>query len=289
MSFSDSLISRKDKLLDNLIVNIEARFGGDSNLFKASSILSLKTWPRDLNLDIDFGDEHMHSLLQSCGPALKGTCPDIHLENIEHEWTRLKTTLVSRKQGKPSSLTELEEAFGEDFPNLFLLFNYLLTLPGSSVEAERGFSCMKIVKNDWRSRLGEDNLCDLMLVTLETAEVEAFDPLPAINLWYGQGQRARRPFYKDELKRCNIPKQMVVLDPQTQEQISVEEDISYDDHHIYLDGQPLENVDDVGSTVLDNSSSDEESDEMSHRDLIELQQKSYKMFLDVMKQQSSVF
>ncbi|XP_060063629.1 uncharacterized protein LOC132544080 [Ylistrum balloti] len=281
MSFSDSLISRKDKLLDNLIVNIEARFGGDSNLFKASSILSLKTWPRDLNLDI--GKELLYKTIS------KRNCPDIHLENIEHEWTRLKTTLVSRKQGKPSSLTELEEAFGEDFPNLFLLFNYLLTLPGSSVEAERGFSCMKIVKNDWRSRLGEDNLCDLMLVTLETAEVEAFDPLPAINLWYGQGQRARRPFYKDELKRCNIPKQMVVLDPQTQEQISVEEDISYDDHHIYLDEQPLENVDDVGSTVLDNSSSDEESDEMSHRDLIELQQKSYKMFLDVMKQQSSVF
>jgi len=34
----------------------------------------------------------------------------------------------------------LEDTFGEDFPNLFLLFNYLLTLPGSSVEAERGFS-----------------------------------------------------------------------------------------------------------------------------------------------------
>jgi len=59
---------------------------------------------------------------------------------------------------------------------------------------------MKIVKNDWRSRLGEENLCDLMLITLESADIGSFDPQPAIHLWYSQGQRARRPFYKDELK-----------------------------------------------------------------------------------------
>lgn len=34
----------------------------------------------------------------------------------------------------------LYEDFGNDFPNFFHLIDYLLTLPGSSVDAERGFS-----------------------------------------------------------------------------------------------------------------------------------------------------
>lgn len=42
---------------------------------------------------------------------------------------------------------------------------------------------MKLVKNDWRSRLGEANLSDLMLVSLEVETIDQFDPLPAIHLW----------------------------------------------------------------------------------------------------------
>lgn len=59
---------------------------------------------------------------------------------------------------------------------------------------------MKLVKNDWQSRLGEANLSDLMLVSLEVETIDQFDPLPAIHLWYAGGERARRPFYKEELK-----------------------------------------------------------------------------------------
>ena len=53
---------------------------------------------------------------------------------------------------------------------------------------------MKFVKNDWRSRLGDKNLSDLMIIN-----IEGFDPTDAIDLWASEGERVKRPFYMDEL------------------------------------------------------------------------------------------
>lgn len=60
---------------------------------------------------------------------------------------------------------------------------------------------MKVIKNDWRSRLGCQNLSDLILVSLETPSVDKYDPTAAINAWNTGGVRTRRPFYKDDLKK----------------------------------------------------------------------------------------
>ena len=56
-----------------------------------------------------------------------------------------------------------------------------------------------MVKSDWRSRLGPENVSDLMLIYMEEASVETYNPRTALKLWYNGGLRARRPFYKDEL------------------------------------------------------------------------------------------
>lgn len=61
-----------------------------------------------------------------------------------------------------------------------------------------------MIKNDWRSRLSANNLSDLMLVSLETENVDAFDPTKAIHLWSTEGVRSRRPFYKDNLKKVSM-------------------------------------------------------------------------------------
>jgi len=56
---------------------------------------------------------------------------------------------------------------------------------------------MKIQKSDWRSRLGDKNLTDLMLISMEGAEVGEFDPESAITCWESSSIRARRPFFND--------------------------------------------------------------------------------------------
>ena len=88
---------------------------------------------------------------------------------------------------------EVNLSFGEQCPNVLGLVDLLRTLPASSADAERGFSHMKMVKSDWRSRLSDRHLSDLMTIQMETAEVDQFDPSPAVKLWTNAGPRNRRP------------------------------------------------------------------------------------------------
>ena len=53
---------------------------------------------------------------------------------------------------------------------------------------------MKFVKSDWRSRLSDTHLSDLMTVLLETPDVDQFHHLQFHHLhWNHAGPRARRP------------------------------------------------------------------------------------------------
>ena len=62
---------------------------------------------------------------------------------------------------------------------------------------ERGFSQLKILKSDIRSTLPEERLNDLLAVKLLSADIQNFDPLPAIELWSTSCVRTRRPLLKD--------------------------------------------------------------------------------------------
>ena len=53
-------------------------------------------------------------------------------------------------------------------PEVTCLIDLILSLPCSSSNAERGFSKMKMVKTDWRSKLKDRQLSDLLTVALET-------------------------------------------------------------------------------------------------------------------------
>ena len=73
----------------------------------------------------------------------------------------------------------------------------MLTLPASSAEVERGFSQLKILKSDIRSTLSEECLNDLLGAKLLSADIQNFDPLPAIELWSTSSVRTRSPLLKD--------------------------------------------------------------------------------------------
>ena len=76
--------------------------------------------------------------------------------------------------------------------------DFLLAIPVASAEAERGFSAMKKTKSDWRAKLNDDHLTDLLLIQLESPEIKDFDPIPAIDLWNTSGVRVRRPFVQGQ-------------------------------------------------------------------------------------------
>lgn len=59
------------------------------------------------------------------------------------------------------------------FSNLFLAYEYLLTLSFSQVSCERAFSKLKIVKTRLRSSLGNDKLETFMLMNCEKDVIES--------------------------------------------------------------------------------------------------------------------
>ena len=60
-----------------------------------------------------------------------------------------------------------QDGIAETFPNVNTAFRLYLTLPAANMEGERSFSVLKRVKNQLRSTVGQDKLCDLSLLTTE--------------------------------------------------------------------------------------------------------------------------
>ena len=76
-------------------------------------------------------------------------------------------------------------------PNVLQLIDLLLSLPASSADCERGFSLTKVIKSDFRSRLRDTTVTNLVKIQLHSPDIEDFDPMPAIHRWKGKCKRRR--------------------------------------------------------------------------------------------------
>ena len=90
---------------------------------------------------------------------------------------------------KNTTWKALNRSHADQFPNLFGLVDLILTIPASTAECERGFSAMKRVKSELRTRLNTSTLSDLMIVMLESPSICDFEPLRACELWAEDCQR----------------------------------------------------------------------------------------------------
>lgn len=69
------------------------------------------------------------------------------------------------------------------YPNILTLVDLVLTLPASSAEAERGFSQMKLTKSQMRAKIKAESMTDLLVIQLNSPDINNFDPRKAIHLW----------------------------------------------------------------------------------------------------------
>ncbi len=69
------------------------------------------------------------------------------------------------------------------YPELFLLYKILVTLPIGSTNCERAFSKLKIIKNRLRSSKGQDRLSSLMLINVESDILRSIDYTSIINTY----------------------------------------------------------------------------------------------------------
>ena len=190
----DVMTSLKDKLL--------GRFDDvNEGILRSVHIANLSLWP-DKDESVDFGDEEVKLLVENYAPVL--TASGIERSDIELEWTNLKSLVYGCNgiSGDVSQLTwpKINRKFKATCSNILALIDLTLTLPAHSADCERGFSHLKQIKSDWRSRLTCESLTDLMRIQLYSPAIDQFDPTDAINLWIRSGLRSRRPLSKKHSK-----------------------------------------------------------------------------------------
>ena len=59
----------------------------------------------------------------------------------------------------------------------------LFTLTVGSVDCERVFSTMNLIKTDLRNRMGIGSLSSLLRVSRDGCPMEEYDPKPAVSEW----------------------------------------------------------------------------------------------------------
>ena len=116
---------------------------------------------------------------------------------ILSQWESLKTLIYSytdwENKLKASSWKSFNRSHKDQFPNLIILVDLILTIPASTADCERGFSAMKRIKTDWRCRLATSTLADLMCILLVSSPIDVYDPSKACNLW--ADDMIRKPTY----------------------------------------------------------------------------------------------
>ena len=100
-----------------------------------------------------------------------------------------------------TSWSSINRRFGDVTGSVLALIDLVLTIPATSVGAERGFSIMNRVKTDYRNTLRNPAMNDLMRIILPSPTEAEFDPTPAIEHWYGALQH--RQCCHRTLVRCS--------------------------------------------------------------------------------------
>ena len=197
--------SSKSNLLTSLEDNLKKRFSNtDTGVIKATTIVDHALWPSKDKKD-KFGDKEVTYVVKHYeGSFLRA---GVAVNSVEFEWTLLKNNLYSEpEEVKNLTWPEINRRWKSHYGNILAVVDLLLCLPSSSAECERGFSLIKNIKTDIRNSLKESSLCDFMVIQLESAPIESYDPMEAIHCWNKQSTRGRRPFLNNDGKsQCHPP------------------------------------------------------------------------------------
>ena len=93
--------------------------------------------------------------------------------------------LFCRFSSKFSTLMwkQVTTRFKSEYSKILQLIDMILTIPATSTACERGFSQMKLIKSDTRTKLSEQAMSNNLVIKLHSAPIADFDPLPATEYW----------------------------------------------------------------------------------------------------------
>ncbi|KAG8512669.1 Sperm flagellar protein 2, partial [Galemys pyrenaicus] len=171
----------RDTVLTHLIKKLQGCFRDASqDVVKATMIGSFKLWPAKINEE--FGEKEVSVLLAHYEPILEAA--NVKIDEVDTEWSMLKLEIYARFQNiRKLTWNFVNSVYLHKYPNILTLVDLVLTLPASSAEAERGFSQMKRTKSQMHAKIKADSMTDLLIIQLNSPDINYFDPRKAIHLW----------------------------------------------------------------------------------------------------------
>ena len=87
---------------------------------------------------------------------------------VEQEWGLLKAQLYRKAKWQDLTWTQIHGLYTSTCPNVLHLMDLLMTIPVANAECERGFSMMKVTKNEYRTRIRTPVLTDILRIQMSS-------------------------------------------------------------------------------------------------------------------------
>lgn len=144
------------EILDTITFQLEVRFTDLAKL----EFLSLVDCSKYEEYRKHFPQQSLTSLIKAYPNIFQKDRLLNELSNIYHDDQFLNTDIQS-------SIKIIHAEFVDVFPEVYKLLSLILTIPATSVAAERNFSCLKRIKNYLRSTMTQERLSGLALMSIE--------------------------------------------------------------------------------------------------------------------------
>ncbi|XP_070332677.1 sperm flagellar protein 2 isoform X5 [Odocoileus virginianus] len=171
----------RNTVLTHLIKRLRSCFrDANQDVVKATTIGSFKLWPAKINQE--FGEKEVAILIAHYEPVLEAA--KVKIDQVDTEWSMMKLEIYSRFQNiRKLTWDFVNSVYLHKYPNILTLIDLVLSLPASSAEAGRGFSQMKRTRAQMHARVEADSMTDLLIIQLNSPDINNFDPRKAIHLW----------------------------------------------------------------------------------------------------------